>query len=116
MNLVDSANTQTLGNLLDLTAYRHRLISTNIANIDTPGFKSLDLDFAGEMRRALESGGEVEPTPRQVPTLSERPDGNNVSVDRESLLLAENQLRFRTGVQLLRSELQKIAVAIREGR
>jgi flagellar basal-body rod protein FlgB len=51
-----------------------------------------------------------------VQGLIERPDGNNVSADREGLLLAQTQLQFRTGVQLLRSQMQRISIAINEGR
>jgi len=46
----------------------------------------------------------------------ERPDGNNVSVERESLLLAQTQLQFRTGVELLRSEFRRLQMAINEGK
>jgi flagellar basal-body rod protein FlgB len=45
----------------------------------------------------------------------QRPDGNNVSLDRESLLLAQTQLQFRLGVELLRQEFQEITTAIKEG-
>jgi flagellar basal-body rod protein FlgB len=116
MSLVDS---QPLGNLakyLDLAAFRQRLVTSNVANINTPGYKALDIDFASEMQRAIENDADSRPMSHDVFTGMERPDGNTVNLDRESLLLAENQLRFRTGVQLLRSELQKIAMAIREGR
>ena len=47
--------------------------------------------------------------------LSERPDGNNVSLERESLLLAETQLRFNLGIQLLRNEFHNLSTAINEG-
>ena len=45
--------------------------------------------------------------------LISRPDGNNVSMDRESLNLAEEQLKFRTGVALLRTQYQIIMDAVR---
>ncbi len=55
--------------------------------------------------------------PRQVRVkavdgLIARPDGNNVSMDRESLNLAEAQLKFKVGVALLRSENQRVMDAI----
>jgi flagellar basal-body rod protein FlgB len=46
----------------------------------------------------------------------ERPDGNNVSLERESLLLAQTQLQFRAGVRLLRAEFRLLLTAINEGR
>jgi flagellar basal-body rod protein FlgB len=48
-----------------------------------------------------------------VDGLIARPDGNNVSMDRESLNLAEAQLKFRVGVTLLRAENQRVMDAIR---
>jgi flagellar basal-body rod protein FlgB len=50
-----------------------------------------------------------------VPGLIERPDGNNVSIDRESLLMAQNQLQFQTEVSLLRSEFNRLQLAINGG-
>ena len=47
-------------------------------------------------------------------SLIERPDGNNVSVDRESLLLGETQLQFKTAVELMRSEFKTLRTAIEE--
>jgi flagellar basal-body rod protein FlgB len=48
----------------------------------------------------------------EVDGIVSRPDGNNVSIDRESLHLAEAQLKFRTGIALLRLENQRIMDAI----
>jgi flagellar basal-body rod protein FlgB len=47
--------------------------------------------------------------------LLERPDGNNVSVERESLLLAEAQMKFNLGIQLLKDEFHGISMAINSG-
>jgi flagellar basal-body rod protein FlgB len=50
-----------------------------------------------------------------VPGLIERPDGNNVSIDREGLLMAQNQLLFQTEIQLLHSEFNRLQLAINGG-
>jgi flagellar basal-body rod protein FlgB len=52
---------------------------------------------------------------RQVPGLISRPDGNNVSVDREGLLLAEVQLKYQTAIQAMHAEFNTIRYAIHEG-
>ena len=102
---------------LDLAAFRQRLIASNLANVDTPGYRTRDINFAEEMRRAEEQLGPEGPRPRvfQVQGLIERPDGNNVNLERESLLLARTQLQFRLGVELLRQEFQRISAAVKEG-
>jgi flagellar basal body rod protein FlgB len=55
------------------------------------------------------------PVARPVRGLLERPDGNNVSVEREGLLLAETQMKFNLGVQLLKDEFHSISQAINSG-
>ena len=55
------------------------------------------------------------PVAREVRGLVERPDGNNVSVERESLLLAENQLRFEVAVAFLKAEFHRLSTAINGG-
>lgn len=118
MGMIDNATVERLGKFLDLAAYRASLIAGNMANVDTPGYRTRDIDFRAELRR-VSADEEVIPMPpmaREVRGLTERPDGNNVSLDRESLLLAETQLKFRTAVQLLRAEFRRLSTAINEGK
>ena len=117
MSWIDTPNVQKLSEYLDLAAYRQTLIASNLANIDTPGYRTRDIDFAKEMRQAEDriSSDPLAPRAIAVAGLMERPDGNNVDMDRESLLLAQTQLQFRLGVELLRQEFQTISTAIKEG-
>ncbi len=56
----------------------------------------------------------TEPLVREVPGLLSRPDGNNVSVDRESLVLAEVQMKFQAATQqLLKMQYQELTSAIK---
>jgi len=48
----------------------------------------------------------------EVDGLVARPDGNTVSIDRETMQLAKSQLQFRTGVALLKSEYGRVMSAI----
>jgi flagellar basal-body rod protein FlgB len=74
------------------------------------------MDFEAEMQGAMEGVDQgTAPKPVRVKAadgLISRPDGNDVSLDRESLNLAEAQLRFKTGVALLRVENQRVLDAI----
>jgi len=118
MNWMNTRLIEMASRELDLVALRHSLVSSNLANIDTPGYRTRDIDFRRELERTLE-GGEAGLFParsREVRGLMERPDGNNVSLEREGLLLAETQLRYRLGVQLLRAEFHRLLTAINEGR
>jgi flagellar basal-body rod protein FlgB len=116
MPILDTPTITVLSRYLDVNAFRGAVLTSNLSNVDTPNFKTRDVDFSAELRRAL--AGEVTMTPvaRPVRGLMERPDGNNVSADRESLLLAETQLRFKIGTELLRAEFRRLLSAINEER
>jgi flagellar basal-body rod protein FlgB len=119
MSLVETPMLNTLTRALDLTSLRQRVVSQNVANIDTPGYQTRDINFAAEFKRAL-NGNDNESGSGAVAVhtlrgLEQRPDGNNVSIDRESLLMAQNQLQFQTGVAVLRSEFSMLQLAINGG-
>jgi flagellar basal-body rod protein FlgB len=97
---------------MDLLSARQKLVASNIANADTPGYRAADIDFQAEFQNA--AGGA--PRAVEVAGLVVKNDGNNVSLDRESRLLAENALRFQLASSLLRSEIQTVRLAIKEGQ
>jgi flagellar basal-body rod protein FlgB len=105
--------TRNLEHYLDLLSARQKLVAGNLANADTPGYKTQDLDFAAELRRA---GDGLPPVSEEVIGLRVKNDGNNVSVDREARLLAENAVRFNMASNLLRSQIRMVRSAIQEGK
>jgi flagellar basal-body rod protein FlgB len=111
---VTSATSEALGKYLDLTSAQMRLTATNMANVDTPGYKTQGFDFETEFSRALntKAPGITEPKVEETDGLVARPDGNNVSLDREGVNLAKAQLQFKMGVSLLRSEYSRTMSAI----
>lgn len=116
MSMIDTPNINILERYLNLTSFRQGLISSNLANIDTPGYKTVDIDFQGELSRALtEPEGHSMPFVEQVQGLIERPDGNNVSIDREALLLSQTQMQFTAAIQLMRAEFRNLTQAINGG-
>jgi flagellar basal-body rod protein FlgB len=124
MSMIDTPLMRGLERVLDLSAFRHQVIATNLANVDTPGYRTRDLrPFAGEIEQAM-AGEEPSltfatqsftPVAHEIRGLLERPDGNDVSVERESLLLAQNQLRFQVAVQFLKAEFHRLSSAINGG-
>ena len=113
---VSTAVSDALGKYLDLTADQMKLTAGNMANIDTPGYRAVGMDFEAEMKQAMRSidAGTAlhDPQVKQVDGLIVRPDGNDVSMDRESLNLAEAQLRFKMGVALLKNQFSGIMSVI----
>ena len=113
---IETRLTEQIARYLDLATSQAKLTAVNMANIDTPGYRSLGMDFEMEMGEALKDidrgAGARSVHVGEVDGLIARPDGNDVSMDRESLNLAEAQLKFKTGVALLRGENQRIMDAI----
>ena len=103
---VTTATSDALQRYLDLASKQMQLTAENMANVDTPGYKTQGFDFAHELSQALGAGASTQPAVRvtDVDGLTSRPDGNNVSLDREGMQLAKTQLEFRTGVSLLKTE------------
>jgi flagellar basal-body rod protein FlgB len=102
-----------LEHYMDLLGRRQQLVAANIANADTPGYKTKDIDFQFEFMSLMEGGA---PNVIEAQGLAAKNDGNNVNMERESRLLAENALRFNLASNLLRSEIRSVRSAIQEGR
>ena len=118
MSWINTPQIMLLERYLDLNAMRQTLVSTNVANVDTPGYHTRDVDFRGELMRAVNGEDTTFTSPFVVPVrgLVARPDGNNVSADREGLLLAEVQLQFKVATALIRAKFTGLTSAIREGQ
>ncbi len=116
---IETRLSEQLACYLDLASDEAKVTAANMANIDTPGYKAEGFDFTAEMQKAM---GEVDQAAgvqavRVQPEdgLIARPDGNDVSMDREGLNLSEAQLKFKTGVALLKIEYQQVMDAIQSG-
>lgn len=133
---------QELSRYMDLSVLEQKVTAQNMANVDTPGYRTVGFDFADAMRRSVErldeqreaqqsmlaeklegANGELNAPPPMLPVsdaveiyriggLLERPDGNDVSVDREGLKMAEAQLQFQVGERLLKTQFTEINDAI----
>jgi flagellar basal-body rod protein FlgB len=110
---------------MDLLSARQKLVVSNLANLDTPGYKSQDIDFQFEYQNLANSlqSGTLQATPQSLPPnvvdtpgLVVKSDGNNVSLDREARLLSENALRFNVASNLMKSQLKIVESAIKEGQ
>lgn len=104
--------------LLDATQLRHQGLASNLANVETPGYKRVDLpaDFQSELTTRLRSGSLSElHAPKLVQDLkagTERRDGNNVEIDRELTLISSNTLQFNVLTEFVSSSLKQLKVAI----
>jgi len=110
---------------LEYTSRRHEVLAKNVANMETPGYKALDVTFDDYLRPAkaaaydvaqppLTQGAPGDPSARMVYAAdgSPREDGNDVNLDRQMARLAENTLFNHTLVQLLASRFSTVKQAI----
>jgi flagellar basal-body rod protein FlgB len=113
---------------LDGLSARHSALSDNIANVNTPGYKRKTVPFEQALERAVQSTvspcteaacGPMKPfsppVVREMHT-SGRTDGNNVDVEREMVLLAENTLRYQTITQYVGGFFSGLKMVINSGR
>ena len=101
----------SLEKYMTLLGDRQKLVASNIANADTPGYRTRDIDFQAEFQSLIDGAGPNVIEPDNLPV---RNDGNNVSIDRESRLLAENALRYNLASTLARAQIRLVRAAIQE--
>ena len=103
---------------LEMTSQREQVVAGNMANVDTPGYHAKDVSFEQTLLFAgnAESASTMPVAIRDERGLMDRPDGNNVDLDHESLLLAKAQLQYGLGVQLIKGEFHDELTAINGGQ
>lgn len=132
-NKIMGKTIDALSRSLDLRSKKHNLISANIANAETPGYKAKRIDFEDSLAKALSltdapmartnskhmrAGGEVGQVKPEIynnPNNVVREDGNTVDRDAEMVALAENQMLYNSSIESLRRKLALIKYAISEG-
>lgn len=108
-----------LGRALDLYQSRHRVLTENIANADTPNYKARDLDFSSQLARALEENDtgdmpEIEPGVDRKATI--KVDGNSVDLDTEMARMSVNAEKMLALAQIIGRKFAGIRAAITDGR
>ena len=130
MRILDSV--EHLRASLDYHLARHNLLTANLAHVDTPGFKPLDLQRStsfegvlqteltttqpGHIATAHSSTGESWKVIEDVSAQASGPDGNGVSLDREAVKIATNQIRYDTISSLTQNELSGLVWAVNDGK
>lgn len=112
---------------LDAVWRRQQVISNNIANAATPGYKSKSLEFEEVLARQISKTGLTEEElidalEKAEPALVEnnntiaREDGNNVNLDKENVELARSQMQYNYMVDSLNAQINRLKYVITEGR
>ncbi|HQL48670.1 MAG TPA: flagellar basal body rod protein FlgB [Holophaga sp.] len=125
----------TMDRSMTLASQRMALIASNLANIDTPGYRTRDFSFQDALKQELgridgnalpmarTHEGHLAPAPDPSPAAAsgslrpawERNDGNDVNLDRETTLLARTQSAYSLSASFAQTELRKLYQVIRDG-
>ena len=114
---------------LNISSDRHRMVASNIANVDTVGYKPTDINFKKTLENALEPPKEfnlththqkhlqqnVADNKSYVVKMDQSQSGDYVDIDREMTHLAENNLKYRTNLEMMLRKLGTIRYSITEG-
>ncbi len=108
----------TLATVLEATSKRQSVLANNLANANTPFYKRLDLKFKDELAKAISSGdiNEIQnfkPTIVEDTTTPARPDGNNVSLQKEMAEINENALLFNFAAKAIAKKFDGLKKAIK---
>jgi flagellar basal-body rod protein FlgB len=125
----DKSGVPLLRRFLNLSSLRQKLISGNIANVSTPGYQSKDIDFHGELNKAVKNNDGlkgVSTHPGHLPIGKSSLSGpevivdktgesngiNNVNIDKEIADQAQNQIYYSIGARLLSLKFQGLKKVI----
>ena len=96
---------------------RQKAIANNVANLETPGYRRLDVKFEELLSKALNSSGEIdlddiEPLIHQPQKTPVKSNGNDVNLESEIGRLVQNSLRYKAYIRLLNKKYRQIEMAM----
>ena len=114
---------------LQLRAQRQQMLSANIANADTPGYKAVDFDFTRALRENLagtrvtqrttapghivaRSASADAPSPSESDAVQPSQDGNTVDMDKERARIADNAVRYEATLKFINGQIRTLLSAI----
>lgn len=115
---------------LDAASLRHQVLSNNVANVNTPGYKRIDIDFARMLAQAgwgkprlltthpdhISRGESGTTALFKRDSSSLRSDGNNVDIEHEMVTIAQNSIYYAALARQLSEKFARLRSAITEGR
>lgn len=113
-----------LEKMLDVSAIKHKVIANNIANINTPGYKKMEVSFAEQLEKVIKDNSmnkfdSLQPKivlSKEDANGTVRNDGNNVDMDKEVSSLMKNTLSYNIYTQLLAKKMESLKSAIENSR
>lgn len=122
--------------LLKITSHRQKILASNIANVDTPGYQARDIDFFDSLQDAMKRqagnhscSGMVNTVHRHIPCqtintskellyrIPDQPsaDGNTVDMNRERISFSDNAIKYQVGLEILRDQFKNMMTVLHQG-
>lgn len=124
--LLNDSNFRIMQKSLDALWLRQKVISNNIANIDTPGYKSKRVEFENILNNQLTSLNNDQGMNDQLQSIEPqiiednkyimREDGNNVDIDAQNIELVRTQIQYEYMTRMISNAISREKYAITEGR
>lgn len=121
MNILFSKTIGMLSDLVGARSQRHQVLASNVSNIDTPGYEPKDVDFQNLIDSMQQKGvrmarthGKHLPVQTQGVDLSVVRTGDQVSLDKEMVSIAENHLMHNAAVEMLARKFRGLQSVLRE--
>jgi flagellar basal-body rod protein FlgB len=104
----------SLEKAIEGAAARQEAIAQNLANVDTPGYQRVDVDFHSALQNAMASGDLPGATfsPQRDATATVRPDGSTVDPDTENAAQSRNGLEYEALVQISKARIDILTAAM----
>jgi flagellar basal-body rod protein FlgB len=102
---------------LNIRGFYHKVLASNIANVETPGYKEKDIDFNTELKKSIEGNtANAEVREKSDAGGIDGIDGNSVNMEDQIVKLTENTMMFNAFVQLINKKFSMMRYVINEGR
>jgi flagellar basal-body rod protein FlgB len=102
---------------LNIRSFYHKVLASNIANVETPGYKEKDIDFVSELKRSTNSStSDIEVIEKASQNGVDGIDGNSVNMEDQIVKLSENTMMFSACVQLINKKFSMMKYVINGGR
>jgi flagellar basal-body rod protein FlgB len=108
--------TNLLERALNIRAQYHKVLTGNIANVETPNYKEKDIDFQSEIQRNIGSQNNVDIRESTDGDVIGSIDGNTVNMENQIVKMTENHMLFTSLVQVISKKFSMMRYVINEGR
>jgi flagellar basal-body rod protein FlgB len=108
VNLVEKA--------LGIRSFYHKVLSGNIANVETPNYKEKDIDFFNEIQKQMAGSSNIEVREKTDDDGMNSIDGNTVNIEKQMVKMTENSMIYNSLIQVITKKFSMMRYMINEGK